>query len=109
MKYYSGNPSFSTQKNLEDTEQQLDEVSVAARTHALISPLMAEGSTQFTTIVFRRQYSLKLDLLEATHYKLSGALAQLSGTTSKSFHRFRDSIGKWKDKVRPHLFWSLWV
>lgn len=26
MKTYSGNPSFSNQKNLEETEQQLDEV-----------------------------------------------------------------------------------
>lgn len=29
MKSYSGNPAFSTQKNLEDTEQQLDEVNFA--------------------------------------------------------------------------------
>ncbi|TNN01010.1 hypothetical protein fugu_012256 [Takifugu bimaculatus] len=41
MRTYSGNPSFSNQKNLEETEQQLDEC------------------------------SLKLDLLRATHYKLS--------------------------------------
>lgn len=34
MKSYSGNPSFSTQKNLDDTEQQLDEVSFAVRTHS---------------------------------------------------------------------------
>ncbi|XP_075895960.1 nostrin isoform X2 [Nelusetta ayraudi] len=72
MKSYSGNPSFSTQKNLDDTEQQLDE------------------------------YSLKLDLLEATHYKLSETLAGLNGTTTKSFHRFRDSIVKWKDKDCEH-------
>lgn len=26
MKTYSGNPSFSNQKNIEETEQQLDEV-----------------------------------------------------------------------------------
>lgn len=30
MKMYSENPSFSNQKNLEDIEQQLDEVSVEA-------------------------------------------------------------------------------
>lgn len=59
-------------------------------------------------VVFcRRQYSLKLDLLEATHYKLSEALAGLNGTTTKSFHRFRDSIVKWKDKVRTHLVWRV--
>lgn len=28
MRTYSGNPSFSNQKNLEETEQQLDEVRV---------------------------------------------------------------------------------
>ncbi|CAB1435036.1 unnamed protein product [Pleuronectes platessa] len=55
MKTYSENPSFSNQKNLEETEQQLDEC------------------------------SLKLDLLEATHYKLSV-----------------DSIVKWKDKDCEH-------
>lgn len=66
------------------------------------STLIAEGSTQLTCFSCR-QYSLKLDLLEATHFKLSEALAQLNGTTTKSFHRFRDSIVKWKDKVRPHL------
>ncbi|KAM9347152.1 nostrin [Symphorus nematophorus] len=71
MKSYSENPSFSNQKNLEETEQQLDET------------------------------SLKLDLLEATHYKLSVSLSELEGTP-RSFHRFRDSIVKWKDKDCEH-------
>uniref|UniRef100_A0A665UAA8 Osteoclast-stimulating factor 1 n=1 Tax=Echeneis naucrates TaxID=173247 RepID=A0A665UAA8_ECHNA len=69
MKMYSENPSFSNQKNLEETEQQLDES------------------------------TLKLDLLEATHYKLSTSLSELQGKP-RSFHRFSDSIVKWKDKVR---------
>ncbi|XP_034429816.1 nostrin [Hippoglossus hippoglossus] len=70
-KTYSENPSFSNQKNLEETEQQLDEC------------------------------SLKLDLLEATHYKLSVSLSELEGKP-KSFHRFSDSIVKWKDKDCEH-------
>ncbi|XP_067459606.1 nostrin [Thunnus thynnus] len=49
MKTYSENPSFSNQKNLEETEQQLDES------------------------------ALKQDLLEATHYKLSVTLSELEG------------------------------
>ncbi|XP_018540254.1 nostrin isoform X2 [Lates calcarifer] len=71
MKMYSENPSFSNQKNLEETEQQLDET------------------------------TLKLDLLEATHYKLSVSLSELEGKP-KSFHRFSDSIVKWKDKDYEH-------
>nr|XP_019945839.1 PREDICTED: nostrin [Paralichthys olivaceus] len=71
MKTYSENPSFSNQKNLEETEQQLDEC------------------------------SLKLDLLEATHYKLSVSLSELEGKP-RSFHRFSDSIVKWKDKDCEH-------
>ncbi|XP_070832119.1 nostrin [Chaetodon trifascialis] len=71
MRTYSENPSFSNQKNLEETEQQLDEC------------------------------SLKLDLLEATHYKLSVSLSELDGTP-KSFHRFSNSIVKWKDKDCEH-------
>ncbi|KAF0026458.1 hypothetical protein F2P81_021195 [Scophthalmus maximus] len=71
MKMYSENPSFSNQKNLEETEQQLDES------------------------------TLKLDLLEATHYKLSLSLCELDGKP-KSFHRFSDSILKWKDKDCEH-------
>ncbi|XP_051261015.1 nostrin [Dicentrarchus labrax] len=71
MKMYSENPSFSNQKNLEETEQQLDET------------------------------TLKLDLLEATHYKLSASLSELEGKP-KSFHRFKDSIVKWKDKDCEH-------
>ncbi|XP_053733088.1 nostrin isoform X1 [Synchiropus splendidus] len=49
MKVYSANPSFSNQRNLEDTEQQLDE------------------------------YSLKLDLLEGTLHKLSSSLSEMDG------------------------------
>ncbi|KAF3694888.1 Nostrin BM247 -like protein [Channa argus] len=45
--------------------------------------------------------TLKLDLLEATHHKLSLSLSGLEGT-SKSFHRFSDSILKWKDKDCEH-------
>lgn len=106
MKSYSGNPSFSTQKNLDDTEQQLDEVSFAVRTHTQLDA--DRWGVDVADVVFcRRQYSLKLDLLEATHYKLSEALAGLNGTTTKSFHRFRDSIVKWKDKVRTHLVWRV--
>ncbi|KAM9342257.1 nostrin [Pholidichthys leucotaenia] len=71
MKTYTENPSFSNQKNLEETEEQLDET------------------------------NLKLDLLEATHYKLSVSLAELEGKP-KSFHRFSDSIFKWKDKDCEH-------
>ncbi|XP_047457929.1 nostrin isoform X2 [Mugil cephalus] len=71
MKTYAENPSFSNQKNLEETEQQLDES------------------------------TLKLDLLEATHHKLSVSLSELEGRP-KSFHRFGDSIVKWKDKDCEH-------
>ncbi|XP_037646336.1 nostrin [Sebastes umbrosus] len=71
MRMYSENPSFSNQKNLEETEQQVDES------------------------------TLKLDLLEATRYKLSVSLSELEGKP-KSFHRFSDSIVKWKDKDCEH-------
>ncbi|KAF1382520.1 hypothetical protein PFLUV_G00144630 [Perca fluviatilis] len=71
MRTYSENPSFSNQKNLEETEQQSDES------------------------------SLKLDLLEATRYKLSLSLSEIEGKT-KSFYRFSDSIVKWKDKDCEH-------
>uniref|UniRef100_A0A8C5IB00 Nostrin n=1 Tax=Gouania willdenowi TaxID=441366 RepID=A0A8C5IB00_GOUWI len=49
IKTYSENPSFSNQKNLEETEQQLDE------------------------------NKLKRDLLEATHCKLSVSLSEIEG------------------------------
>ncbi|KAM4558057.1 nostrin isoform 3-T3 [Odontesthes bonariensis] len=71
MKTNTENPSFSNQKNLEETEQLLDEC------------------------------TLKLDLLEATHYKLSSSLSELEGKP-KSFYRFSDSIFKWKDKDCEH-------
>ncbi|XP_071330099.1 nostrin [Trachinotus anak] len=71
IKMYSENPSFSNQKNLEETEQQLDES------------------------------TLKLDLLEATHYKLSVSLSELEGRP-RPFHRFSDSIVKLKDKDCEH-------
>ncbi|XP_056244521.1 nostrin isoform X2 [Seriola aureovittata] len=76
MKMYSENPSFSNQKNLEETEQQLDES------------------------------TLKLDLLEATHYKLSVSLFELEGKP-RSSHRFSDSIVKWKDKDCEHSVFQL--
>ncbi|XP_077435856.1 nostrin [Vanacampus margaritifer] len=71
MKTYAENPSFSNQRNLEETEQQLDE------------------------------NTLKLDLLEATHYKLSASLGELEGKP-RSSHRFRDCIIKWRDKDGEH-------
>ncbi|KAF7649427.1 hypothetical protein LDENG_00141530 [Lucifuga dentata] len=71
MKTYSENPSFSNQNNIEETEQHLDE------------------------------NTLKLDLLEATYYKLSLSLSELEGKP-KSLHRFSDSIMKWKDKDCEH-------
>uniref|UniRef100_A0A3B4AQY9 Osteoclast-stimulating factor 1 n=1 Tax=Periophthalmus magnuspinnatus TaxID=409849 RepID=A0A3B4AQY9_9GOBI len=71
IKTYSENPSFSNERNIEETEQQLDET------------------------------TLKLDLLEATHYKLSLALSEVEGRP-KSLHRFTDSISKWKDKDSEH-------
>ncbi|XP_020784608.2 nostrin [Boleophthalmus pectinirostris] len=71
MKMYSENPSFSNERNIEETDQQLDET------------------------------TLKLDLLEATHYKLSLALSEVEGRP-KSLHRFSDSISKWKDKDSEH-------
>ncbi|KAG7280405.1 hypothetical protein CRUP_028145 [Coryphaenoides rupestris] len=71
MKSYADNPSFSNQKNLEETEQLLDET------------------------------TLKLDLLEATHYKVSMSLSDLEGKP-RSTHRFHDSISRWKDKDCEH-------
>uniref|UniRef100_A0A3Q2C995 Osteoclast-stimulating factor 1 n=1 Tax=Cyprinodon variegatus TaxID=28743 RepID=A0A3Q2C995_CYPVA len=71
MKTYGENPSFSNQKNLEETEEQHDES------------------------------TLKLDLLEATHYKLSLSLSE-SEEKPKTFSRFSGSIFKWKDKECEH-------
>ncbi|XP_055071875.2 nostrin isoform X1 [Misgurnus anguillicaudatus] len=71
VKVYTEQPNFSNQKNLEETEQLLDEA------------------------------ILKLDLLEATHNKLSFSLAELEGKP-KSRHRFSESITKWKDKDCEH-------
>ncbi|XP_061647592.1 nostrin isoform X1 [Phyllopteryx taeniolatus] len=71
MKTYSENPSFSNHRNLEETEQHLDE------------------------------NTLKLDLLEATHYKLSVSLCEIEGKP-RSSHPFRDCIVKWKDKDCEH-------
>ncbi|XP_038136176.1 nostrin isoform X1 [Cyprinodon tularosa] len=71
MKTYGENPSFSNQKNLEETEEQHDES------------------------------TLKLDLLEATHYKLSLSLSE-SEEKPKTFSRFSGSIFKWKDKESEH-------
>ncbi|KAJ8352302.1 hypothetical protein SKAU_G00237780 [Synaphobranchus kaupii] len=69
VKTYTENPSFSNKKNLEETEQLLDET------------------------------TLKLDLLDATHCKLSTTMAELEGKPKPS-HRF--SITKWKDKDYEH-------
>uniref|UniRef100_A0AAV2JY05 Osteoclast-stimulating factor 1 n=1 Tax=Knipowitschia caucasica TaxID=637954 RepID=A0AAV2JY05_KNICA len=71
MKTYSENPSFSNERNIEETEQQLDEA------------------------------LLKLDLLEATHAKVSVSLCEAEGRP-KSRHRFSDSISTWKDKDSEH-------
>ncbi|KAI7808443.1 nostrin [Triplophysa rosa] len=71
VKVYTEQPNFSNQKNLEETEQLLEEA------------------------------VLKLDLLEATHCKLSVGLAELQGKP-KPRHRFSDSITKWKDKDCEH-------
>ncbi|KAK1788864.1 hypothetical protein P4O66_014938, partial [Electrophorus voltai] len=64
---YSKSTSYPSKKNLEETEQLLDES------------------------------TLKLDLLEATHYKLNRILMDLEGKPKPS-HRFCDSITKVKDK-----------
>lgn len=45
------------------------------------------------------QLSLKLDLLQATHYKLSTLLSQLDGTPRPPQPCRNISIRKWKDKV----------
>uniref|UniRef100_A0A8C7J6X0 Nitric oxide synthase trafficking n=1 Tax=Oncorhynchus kisutch TaxID=8019 RepID=A0A8C7J6X0_ONCKI len=71
VKTYSENPSFSNKKNLEETEQLIDET------------------------------TLKLNLLEATHCKLSSTLAELEGKP-KTLHRFSASITKWKEKDCEH-------
>ncbi|XP_048842560.1 nostrin isoform X2 [Brienomyrus brachyistius] len=71
LKTYMENPSFSNKKNLEETEQLLDEA------------------------------TLKLDLLEATYWKLSCSMADLEGRPKPS-HRFVNSIAKWKDKDSEH-------
>ncbi|XP_043104072.1 nostrin isoform X2 [Puntigrus tetrazona] len=71
VKAYTEQPNFSNQKNLEETEQSLDEA------------------------------ILKLDLLEATHCKLTHSLAEIE-SKPKSKHRFSDSITKWKEKDGEH-------
>uniref|UniRef100_A0A8C2I4K0 Osteoclast-stimulating factor 1 n=1 Tax=Cyprinus carpio TaxID=7962 RepID=A0A8C2I4K0_CYPCA len=71
VKVYREQPNFSNKKNLEETEELLDEA------------------------------ILKLDLLEATHCKLTHSLAEIEGKP-KSRHRFSDSITKWKEKECEH-------
>ncbi|XP_037542356.1 nostrin [Nematolebias whitei] len=71
MKTYTENPSFSNQKNLEDTEELHDEC------------------------------TLKLDLLEATRFKLSLSLSECEGKL-KPFQQFSGSIFKLKDKDCEH-------
>ncbi|KAI4887079.1 hypothetical protein NFI96_013971, partial [Prochilodus magdalenae] len=68
---YSENRSHASQKNLEETEQLLDET------------------------------TLKLDLLEATNFKLKQTLMDLEGKP-KPLHRFSDRITKFKDKDCEH-------
>ncbi|KAM9802926.1 LOW QUALITY PROTEIN: nostrin [Syngnathus typhle] len=94
MKIYSENPSFSNQRNLEETEQQLDEVC-----HILDFVMVNEKLSEWGSCCI--QNTLKLDLLEATHYKLSASLCDLEGKP-RSSHRFKDSIVKWKDKDCEH-------
>ncbi|KAF7215893.1 nostrin isoform X2 [Nothobranchius furzeri] len=69
MKTYAENPSFSNQKNLEETEELHDEC------------------------------TLKLDLLEATHYKLYSAISECE---RQSYQRLSRNIFKWKDKDCEH-------
>ncbi|XP_008402279.1 nostrin isoform X4 [Poecilia reticulata] len=71
IKTYTECSSFSNQKNLEETEELRDE------------------------------NTLKLDLLEATHYKLSLCLSEFE-ETPKTSERFGSSIFKWKDKDCEH-------
>ncbi|XP_043987883.1 nostrin isoform X2 [Gambusia affinis] len=71
IKTYTEGSSFSNQKNLEETEELCDE------------------------------NTLKLDLLEATHYKLSLCFSEFEDTPMRS-ERFGSSIFKWKDKDCEH-------
>ncbi|XP_054887585.1 nostrin isoform X2 [Poeciliopsis prolifica] len=71
IKTYTEDSSFSNQKNLEETEELRDE------------------------------NTLKLDLLEATHYKLSLCLSEFD-ETPKTSKQFGSSIFKWKDKDCEH-------
>ncbi|XP_007546620.1 nostrin isoform X2 [Poecilia formosa] len=71
IKTYTECSSFSNQKNLEETEELRDE------------------------------NTLKLDLLEATHYKLSLCLSEFE-EAPKTSERFGSSIFKWKDKDCEH-------
>ncbi|PWA31300.1 hypothetical protein CCH79_00002810, partial [Gambusia affinis] len=71
IKTYTEGSSFSNQKNLEETEELCDE------------------------------NTLKLDLLEATHYKLSLCFSEFEDTP-KTSERFGSSIFKWKDKDCEH-------
>ncbi|CAL8268694.1 unnamed protein product [Lota lota] len=63
MKSYADNPSFSNQKHLEETQQLLEET------------------------------TLKQELLEATHYKVSLSLGPLEGNP-RTAHRFHHSISR---------------
>uniref|UniRef100_A0A8C4ZHV3 Nitric oxide synthase trafficking n=1 Tax=Gadus morhua TaxID=8049 RepID=A0A8C4ZHV3_GADMO len=70
MKSNSDNPSSANQKNMKETRQLLEET------------------------------TLKQDLLEATHYKVSLSLVALG--ECRAIHRFSHSISKWKDKDCEH-------
>ncbi|XP_028846652.1 nostrin isoform X1 [Denticeps clupeoides] len=71
LKTSSENPSAKDDLSTEESEQLLDET------------------------------TLKLDLLEVTHCKLSAVIAELEGKP-KHLHRFSDSVTKWKDKDCEH-------
>ncbi|CAL8368697.1 unnamed protein product [Arctogadus glacialis] len=70
MKSISDDPSSANQKNMKETRQLLQET------------------------------TLKQDLLEATHYKVSLALVALG--ECRAIHRFSHSISTWKDKDCEH-------
>lgn len=112
VKTYTENPSFSNKKNLEETEQLLDEV----WTLPVSVPQRQVATIIFFILVFNLplfffvKTTLKLDLLRATHGKLSAIVAEIDGK-AKSLHKFSDSITKWKDKVRdalPTLPFDFW-
>ncbi|KAG8432401.1 hypothetical protein GDO86_016880 [Hymenochirus boettgeri] len=71
LKAYNENPAFSDMKNEENTSVLLEET------------------------------NLKLNLLEANHFKLASALAELEGRSLPS-HPCSERIAKWKEKGLQH-------